>query len=94
MHSKPPDLVMGSEHEKAQDTTDCSSATCELLSLCVGRRKRPYDHDKAMAREAAELQEQLSAIASAEYTRGQLIEPDEAKPAPAAPRRCSLKFVQ
>ncbi|CAL5218684.1 g392 [Coccomyxa viridis] len=50
-------------------------------------RKRPYDHDKAMAREAAELQEQLTAIASAENTQSQPTEPEEATPASESTRR-------
>ena len=66
---------------------------CDLLSVCVGGRKRPHDHDKAMAREAAELQEQLMTIASAENTHDQPREPEEAMPDSAGPRRCPPKLA-
>ena len=42
-----------------------------------------------MAREAAELEEQLTAIASSENTDRQPTESEEATPASAAPRRCA-----
>ena len=66
------------------------SDLCKLFVLRADGRKRPYDHEKAMAKEAAELQEQLSSIASAENAHRQPREPEEATPASMAPRRCSL----
>ncbi len=66
---------------------------CDLLSVCAGGRKRPYDHDKAMAREAAELQEQLVTIASAENTQDQPREPEEAMPDSAGPWRCPPRLT-